>query len=134
MHPLEFMERAKDKTFRSQLQKDPNGTLKSVGMDVGESEVKLVSNTADVIHIPMPPDPNEAIQDTALEEVAGGFFGKIGASSLGTALSTASSADILNLRGKNKIKVKSKVRDVDTGEIVHSEEQSFKMPKGGGFF
>ncbi len=137
MHPLEFMERAKEKTFRSQLMKDPNGTLKSVGLDVGESTVKLVSNTADVIHIPMPPDPNEDIQDSDLGEVSGGgFFSKlkIKASSLGSALSTASSADVLNTRGKNTTTVKAKFVDADTGETVGDTEVTAKLPKGGGLF
>ncbi len=129
MHPLEFMEQAKDKAFRNKLAQNPKETLADMGMDVGDAKVKLVSNTANVVHIPMPTDPNASISDDKLSSVAGGFRIKFGASSLGTVLSTASSADVANLTGKATAKTRVIVKD-QHGSVLSDDDVTVKLPKG----
>ncbi len=129
MHPLEFMEQAKDKAFRNKLTQNPKATLAAVGMDVGDAQVKLVSNTANVVHVPMPADPNASISDDRLGTVAGGARISFGASSLGTFLSTASSADVANLTGKATAKTRVIVKD-QHGSVLSDEDVKIKLPKG----
>ncbi len=112
MHHLDFIARAvKDKDFRARFIANPEQVLRESGTDLSGGQIKVVENTADIFYVAMPENPNDFLDDSYLEKVSGGgFFSKIKkaikgsgikASSAGTAISTASSADIANVAGKN---------------------------------
>lgn len=75
-----------DDKLRDRLLSDASGVLREHGIQVPPGvEVKVVQNTANVIHLPMPPKPsNDEISEEELAAVAGGraqtcsvtYFGK----------------------------------------------------------
>ena len=76
---------------RAELDADPRAFFVARGVDVPDGmEVRVADDTADTVHLVMPPNPNNAISDEALTSIAGGT-GSVDASSLATIISTASS-------------------------------------------
>ena len=76
---------------RAELDADPRAFFAERGVDVPDGmEVRVADDTADAVHLVMPPNPNNAISDDALTGVAGGS-GTIAASSASSILSTVSS-------------------------------------------
>jgi hypothetical protein len=67
----------RDPAFKAQLIADPQGTLKSAGVDmpVGVT-VKVVENTDKHVHLVLPPKPTGDISDESLEKIAAGQSGK----------------------------------------------------------
>ena len=64
---------------------DYGPAVRAFGLDVPEgAELRFVPNTETAYHLPIPVDPNQAISDTALREIAGGSTSGT-ASSIGTA-------------------------------------------------
>ncbi len=72
-----------------------------------EVELKLAANTSDVYHVVMPPDPNYALSDQALDKVAAGSntagsvssAGSAGTLATSTMASSASSAGSVGCAG-----------------------------------
>jgi len=82
--------------FRQELESDPGGTLKKVGMAIPPGvEIRLEVNTPELMHVVLPGDPNKDLMEDALESVSGGSstLGTAGtASSLPSSLFSAGSA------------------------------------------
>ena len=58
---------------RAELDADPRAFFVARGVDVPEGmEVRVADDTADTVHLVMPPNPNNAIADDALTGIAGG--------------------------------------------------------------
>lgn len=77
--------------LRTELDADPRAFFAARGVDVLDGvEVRVADDTADTIHMIMPPNPNNAVSDEALTGIAGGT-GSVAASSLSSIISTASS-------------------------------------------
>ncbi len=126
MHHMDFIARAmQDKTFRDRLKANPEQVVQESGTNLNGARIKVVENTADTFYVAMPGNPNAFLDDGTLEKVAGGGWNPfkaikdlgIKASSAGTVLSTASSADIANVAGKNTEKVAVVTVNTDTGVI-----------------
>ncbi len=100
---------ATDKDFRARLRKDPKSVLAEIGTDTGDVAVKIVEDTSSVTHIAMPNNPNVLLDDSSLEDVAGGGWnpfkkkswkkleGGGGKSSFGSIGSSVSSLDIADV-------------------------------------
>lgn len=64
--------------LQAEMDADPQAFFRKRGYDVlgeaktRESEVRVVANTPDVVHLVLPPDPNDAVADETLTSVAGG--------------------------------------------------------------
>ena len=59
--------------IRAQLDAEPRSFFAARGVDLqAGTELRVVANTADVFHLAMPPNPNAALRDDALETVSGG--------------------------------------------------------------
>ena len=84
-----------DPALRARIVSDPAGTFAEHGLELPEGfDVRITVNSDDTFHLVLPPDPNSALEDEALNNVAGGFntLACAGtASSLGTIPSCASS-------------------------------------------
>ncbi len=81
----------RDSAVRAELDADPRAFFAERGVEVpGGAEVRVADDTADTVHLVMPPNPNNAVSDEALESVAGGT-GTVAASSLACIVSTVSS-------------------------------------------
>ncbi len=92
---------ANDKDFRNRLRTDAKSALAETGTDTGDVQIKVVEDTATVLHIAMPSNPNVLLDDSTLEDVAGGGwnpFKKVKSSSFGSVGSCASSADVAKVR------------------------------------
>jgi hypothetical protein len=63
----------KDPAFRSELKKDPAAAIeKATGLKLPAGVVvKVVEDTASVVHLVLPPDP-KSLSESALKSVAGG--------------------------------------------------------------
>ena len=62
-----------DPEFRAKLDSEPREAFADRGLPCpGNSEVRVVRNTADVFYMAIPPDPNTTLSDAALEQTAGG--------------------------------------------------------------
>ena len=98
-----------DPDFRARLEADPRAELAARDVHVvpESAEVRLVSNTPEVFHLVMGADPNAAVSDQLLDNVAGGSSASTAAtaSSGGTAstapscLGTAGSVSSLGSAG-----------------------------------
>ena len=66
-----------DPGFRSRMEADPKAALAESGLDLpgGVEDVRLAVDSADTIHMVVPPDPNIAVSDVALRDVVGGTSG-----------------------------------------------------------
>ena len=73
-----------DAALRARIDGGDSGPVQeALGYDnPADVEIRLVPNTPEVFHLPMPPDPNVAIDDSALSDLAGG-------STAGTAMCTS---------------------------------------------
>ena len=81
----------RNESARSELDADPRAFFHQRGYDVpGEAEIRVVANTPDVVHLALPPDPNEMIADDVLTSVAGGT-GTVEAGSWSSIISCISS-------------------------------------------
>lgn len=64
--------------LQAEMDADPQAFFQKRGYDVlgeaeaREAEVRVVANTPDVVHLVLPPDPNDAVADETLTSVAGG--------------------------------------------------------------
>ena len=68
-----------DGEYRAEIDADPAGALAEGGVVLPPSvDVRFVEDSADVFHFVLPPEPHYALEDEALEAVAGG--GKSGRS------------------------------------------------------
>ncbi len=108
MDQLEFIARAiQDQDFRARLKANPKQVAEEAGTDLEGIQLKVVENTADTFHVAMPSNPNDFLEDDALEDVAGGRsrfrtdcgfggsrFNRYILSSVGTIASTASTAEV----------------------------------------
>lgn len=66
-------DRFRDAGFRHRLETNGAATLREMGFQVPPGvEVKVVQNTASLIHFVLPPDPNSELTDEALSVAAGG--------------------------------------------------------------
>ena len=87
-----------DQELRSLADHDPHTALARFNIQFpAELDIRIVENTDKVFNLVMPPDPNAALLDEALVEIAGGksasSAGTVGsASSIGTTFASASSA------------------------------------------
>ncbi len=105
MDQNQFLSRiANDKGFRNRIRTDAKSALAEIGTDTGDVQVKVVEDTATVLHIAMPNNPNALLDDSTLEDVAGGGWNPFKkkswrkkASSFGSVGSTASSADLADV-------------------------------------
>ncbi len=104
MDQNQFLSRiANDKGFRNRIRTDAKSALAEIGTDTGDVQIKVVEDTATVRHIAMPNNPNALLDDSTLEDVAGGGWNpfkklkKKGASSFGSVGSSASSADVADV-------------------------------------
>ena len=80
-----------DPELRTELDADPRAFFTARGMSVPDGvEVRVADDTADTIHLIMPPNPNDAVSDDTLTQVAGGT-GTVAASSAATLISCVSS-------------------------------------------
>ncbi|HEY7068009.1 MAG TPA: NHLP leader peptide family RiPP precursor [Chloroflexota bacterium] len=62
----------RDDAFKQRLMSDPKNALKEHGIQVGDhTEVRVVENTKNVVHVVLPPKPG-ALSDEQLDQVAGG--------------------------------------------------------------
>ena len=65
-----------DPELRARLFEAPTDVLKEHGIGVPRGvELRVVEDTAAVRHVPIPPSPNIAVPDAAVEAVAGGASG-----------------------------------------------------------
>ena len=63
---------AEDEALRARAGRDPRGVLSEYGMEVADDvDARIVANTAETFHLPMPPDPNARLDDSALTGVVG---------------------------------------------------------------
>lgn len=77
--------------LRTELDADPRAFFADRGVNVPAGmEVRVADNTADTIHLIMPPNPNDAISDETLTNVSGGTA-TVEASSAATLISCVSS-------------------------------------------
>ena len=77
--------------LRTELDADPRAFFTARGVDVPDGvAVRVADDTADTVHLIMPPNPNNAVSDEALAGIAGGT-GTVAASSLSCIISTVSS-------------------------------------------
>ena len=75
---------------RAELDADPRAFFAERGVDVPDgTEVRVADDTADAVHLVMPPNPNNAISDDTLTGVAGGSGGPQ-TSTVSTIISTLS--------------------------------------------
>ena len=75
---------------RAELDADPRAFFTERGVDVPDGmEVRVADDTADAVHLVMPPDPNNAIADDTLSGIAGGSGGPR-TSTVSTVISTLS--------------------------------------------
>ena len=76
---------------RAELDADPRAFFASRGVDLqAGADFRVVANTADVVHMVLPPNPNASLDDRSLESVAGGTGAQ--ASTFSTVIGTVSSA------------------------------------------
>ncbi len=61
-----------DKDFRDQLRKDAKSALQKIGVETGNTEIKIVEDSATVHHIAMPTPPEAPMDESDLDGVAGG--------------------------------------------------------------
>jgi hypothetical protein len=62
-----------DEAFKAALIADPRATLAQEGIALPEGlTLKVVENTADTLHVILPPPPSAALSDEAVGAVAGG--------------------------------------------------------------
>lgn len=62
-----------DPTLRARAEEDPRGVLAEYGVEIPEgTDARIVANTAETVHVCVPPDPNEMLGDEALTGVSGG--------------------------------------------------------------
>ena len=62
-----------DPALRSKAVSDPVGTLSEHGIEPPEGfDVQMAANSSDTFHFVLPPDPNAALEDEALNSVVGG--------------------------------------------------------------
>ena len=83
----------KDKGIRAKLENDPKEfLLEHYGMDLSGLDVRVVTDTSETCHLVLPLDPNSAVSDEALNELAGGStVGSAGCASTKSTLSTGPS-------------------------------------------
>ena len=63
----------KDKAIRAKLESDPKEfLLERYGMDLSGLDVRIVTDTPETCHLVLPLDPNTALSDETLNELAGG--------------------------------------------------------------
>ena len=64
-----------DDAFKAALIADPRATLAQEGIALPEGlTLKVLENTADTLHVILPPPPAAALSDEAVGAVAGGVF------------------------------------------------------------
>jgi hypothetical protein len=74
-----------DDDFKARLLAEPDEVLRENGIDLKPgTEVRVVQNTDKVIHVGLPPRPQDELSDEALETVAGGGSTASTAGSAGT--------------------------------------------------
>lgn len=65
-----------DAGFRADVEENAKAALASKGLEIeGPFEVQVAVDTEDTRHMVFPPDPNAALDDGALDGVAGGWRG-----------------------------------------------------------
>lgn len=65
----------RDPAFKQKLLADPHAALKDAGVSVAAGvTVTVVENTANHIHLVLPPKPTGELSDEALDKVAGGIL------------------------------------------------------------
>jgi hypothetical protein len=65
----------KDKAFRTRLLADPMATLKEAGVALPEGmTVRVVENTAKVVHMVLPASVDDQLSDAELERIAAGIY------------------------------------------------------------
>ena len=96
-----------DADLRSRLAAgDTAAAARELGLETPpNAELRFVSDTDDVLHVVMPPDPNAALADEQLQAVVGGdTLGTAGtASTLMCLLSTASSGGTTSTLGSAEV-------------------------------
>ena len=88
---------------------DSRPVLAALGVDnPGGAELRVVADTPEVYHLPMPLDPNDVVADTALSNVAGGStvgtggsVGSAGSFACSTAPSSMSSVSTASTAGSS---------------------------------
>lgn len=80
-----------DAEFRRRAAAEPRAALAGAGLEIEppEMEVRVRANTADVVYVAMPPDPNVALRDDQSASVVGGSTASTGGSA-GTATTMSS--------------------------------------------
>jgi len=64
-----------DPIFRKRLVADPTATLRAAGVQVSDDlEVRVVEDTANVVHLVLPAPIDDMMSDSALDAVAGGLL------------------------------------------------------------
>ena len=59
--------------LRTELDADPRAFFTARGVNVPDGvAVRVADDTADTVHLIMPPDPNDAVSDDTLTQVTGG--------------------------------------------------------------
>lgn len=62
-----------DPALRARAEEDPLGVLAEYGVEIPEgADARIVANTDDTVHLCVPPDPNERLEDESLVGVSGG--------------------------------------------------------------
>ena len=80
-----------DPDLRARADADPHAVFADRGLPLPPgAEVRVVRNTDEVFHLALPPDPNAALSDTMLENVAGGGARRGGVDGVRNSASTAS--------------------------------------------
>ena len=88
---------------------DSQPLLAALGVDnPGGAELRVVADTPEVYHLPMPLDPNDAVADTALRDIVGGStvgtggsVGSAGCFACSTAPSSMSSVSTASTAGSS---------------------------------
>ena len=63
---------AEDPALRVRAEQDPRAVLSDYGVEVAEDlDARIVVNTAETFYLPMPPNPNASLEDSALTGVVG---------------------------------------------------------------
>jgi hypothetical protein len=76
----------KDDALKAELLSDPKRVLNENGMEMPENlEIRVVENTADTIHLILPPEPSDELSDEILADMSAG--GGIGWKYCGSTLS-----------------------------------------------
>ena len=89
---------SQDPELRARVASEPEAVLAERGMEMPAGvEIRVLANTDDTYYLAFPPDPNVALGDEMLDQVAGGktvsSAGSAGsASTAGTACTTVSTA------------------------------------------